>query len=138
MNMKEKYFAHKKGVKKWKTAWYWKEKDEWKGFHSKYNKKISNAKDTFVCFVTSSLDTRHYFNVYTLFIRTSKTQNWTLGLLSINFWSFLGCIFLNLFLFFPDFFFRSTVMIYNNRKSERRKAFWCSFSVQSVKNHGTK
>ena len=56
-----------------------------KAFIQNTIKKISNAKDTFVCFVTSSLDTRHYFNVYTLFIRTSKTQNWTLGLLSINF-----------------------------------------------------
>ena len=37
-------------------------------------KRLSfDNKDTFVCFIASSLDTRHYFDVYTLFfIRTSK------------------------------------------------------------------
>ena len=37
-------------------------------------KRLSfDNKDTSVCFIVSSLDTRHYFNVYTLFfIRTSR------------------------------------------------------------------
>ena len=31
-------------------------------------KRLSfDNKDTFVCFIASSLDTRHYFDVYTLF-----------------------------------------------------------------------
>ena len=45
-----------------------------KAFIQNTMKRLSfDNKDTFVCFVTSSLDTRYYFNVYTLFfIRTSK------------------------------------------------------------------
>ena len=48
-----------------------------KAFIQNIMKRISFDIGTFVCFVTSSLDTRHYFNVYTLsFIRTSKIGRW--------------------------------------------------------------
>ena len=59
MNMKRKDFTPKK------------ELESGKPLDSRRNtmKKISlDNKDTFVCFITSSLNTRHYFNVYTLFL----------------------------------------------------------------------
>ena len=64
MNMRRKDFTPKK------------ELESGKRFDTGWNtmKRISfDNKGTFMCFVTSSLDTRHYFNVYILFlIRTSK------------------------------------------------------------------
>ena len=88
---------------------------------------------------TTLLQSLHFFY---------KNQlNWTLGLLSLNFWWSLGYIVLNLFLFFSDFFliFRYTVMIYNyrNRSNDTaesqkgKKRFDAHFSEQSVKNHGS-
>ena len=58
MNMRRKDFTPKK------------ELESGKRFDTGWNtmKRISfDNKGTFMCFVTSSLGTRHYFNAYTLF-----------------------------------------------------------------------
>ena len=48
-----------------------------KAFIQNIMKRLSFDIGTFVCFVTFSLDTRHYFNAYTLsFTRTSKIGPW--------------------------------------------------------------
>ena len=58
MNMKRKDFTPKKELESRKRL----------DTGRNTMKKISfDDKGTFVCFVTSSLETRHYFNVYTLF-----------------------------------------------------------------------
>ena len=63
MNMKRKDFTPKKELESKKRL------DT--GRNSM--KRISfDDKGTFVCFVTSSLDTRHYFNVYTLFFYKNR------------------------------------------------------------------
>ena len=69
---------------------------EEKAFIQNKMKKLSFDIGTFVYFVTSFLDTRHYSNVYNLFfIRTSKIGPWACS---------------------PIFLiFRNTLMIYNNR-----------------------
>ena len=74
MNMKRKDFTPKKELKDAKRLDTRRKRMNEKAFIQNTMKSLSfNNKCTFVCFVTSSLDTRHYFNVYTVFfIRTSK------------------------------------------------------------------
>ena len=74
MNMKMKDFTPKKELKDGKRLDTGRKRMNGKAFIQNTMKRLSfDNKDTFVCFVTSSLDTRYYFNVYTLFfIRTSK------------------------------------------------------------------
>ena len=69
-----KDFTRKKELKDGKRLDTGKKRMNEKAFIQNTMKRFSfDNKDTFVCFVASSLDTRHYFNVYTLFfIRTSK------------------------------------------------------------------
>ena len=72
--MKRKDFTPKKELKDGKRLDTGRKKINEKPFIQNTMKSLSfDNKGTFVCFVTSSLDTRHYFGVYTLFfIRTSK------------------------------------------------------------------
>ena len=74
MNLNRKYFAPKKVLKDGKWLDTGRKKINEKAFIQNTMKRLSfDNKGTFVCFVTSSLDTQHYFNFYTLvFIRTSK------------------------------------------------------------------
>ena len=74
MNMKRKDFTLKKELKDGKRLYTGKKRMNEKAFIQNTMKRLSSDdKGTFVCFVTSSLNTRHYFGVYTLFfIRTSK------------------------------------------------------------------
>ena len=63
MNMKRKDFTPKKELESRKRL----------DTGRNTMKKISfDDKGTFVCFVTSSLETRHYFNVYTLFFYKNR------------------------------------------------------------------
>ena len=73
MNMKRKYFAPKKKLKDGKRLDSGRKKINEKSVIQNTMKRLSlDNKVTFGCFITSSLVMRHYFNVYTLFIRTSK------------------------------------------------------------------
>ena len=76
MNMKRKDFTPKKELKDGKRLDTGRKKINEKSFIQNTMKSLSfDNKGTFVCFVTSSLDTRHYFNVYTLFfIRAIKIE----------------------------------------------------------------
>ena len=66
--MEEKYFAPKKELKDGKRLNTGRKKMNEKVFIQNTMKRLSFDKGTFVCFVTSFLDTRHYFSVYTLFL----------------------------------------------------------------------
>ena len=69
MNMKRKDFNPKKELKDGKRFDTGRKRMNEKVFIQNTMKRLSfDNKGTFVCFVTSSLDTRHYFNVYTLFL----------------------------------------------------------------------
>ena len=69
MNMKMKDFTPKKELKDGKRLDTGRKRMNEKAFIQNTMKRLSfDNKDTFVCFVTSSLDTRYYFNVYTLFL----------------------------------------------------------------------
>ena len=74
MNMKRKDFSPKKQLKDGKRLDTGMKRMNEKTFIQNTMKRLSfDNKYMFVGFVTSSLDTRHYFNVCTLFfIRTSK------------------------------------------------------------------
>ena len=74
MNMKWKEFTPKKELKHGNRLDTGRKKMNEKAFIRNTMKRLSfDNKDTFVCFIASSLDTRHYVNVYTLFfIRSSK------------------------------------------------------------------
>ena len=76
MNMKMKDFTPKKELKDGKRLDTGRKRMNEKAFIQNTMKRLSSDdKGTFVCFVTSSLDTRHYFGVCTLFfIRTSKIR----------------------------------------------------------------
>ena len=66
--MKRKDFTRKKELKDGKRLDTGRKRLNEKAFIQNKMKRLSfDDKDTFVCFVVSSLDTRHYFNVYTLF-----------------------------------------------------------------------
>ena len=67
----EEIFHSYKGVKDGKRLDTGREKMNEKAFIQNTVKRLSFDKGTCVCFVTSSLETRHYFKVYTFFIRTS-------------------------------------------------------------------
>ena len=68
MNTKKKDFKPKKELKDGKRLDTGRKRMNEKAFIQNTMKKLLfDNKGTFVCFVTSSLDTRHYFNVYTLF-----------------------------------------------------------------------
>ena len=69
MNMKRKDFTPKKELKDGKWLDTGRKRMNEKVFIQNTRKRFSfDNKGTFVRFVTSSLDTRHYFNVYTLFL----------------------------------------------------------------------
>ena len=76
MNINRKYFPPKKELKDGKRLDTRRKRMNEKAFSQNTMKRLSfDNKGTFVCFVTSSLDTRHYFNVYTLFfIRAIKIE----------------------------------------------------------------
>ena len=66
--MKRKDFTRKKELKDAKRLDTGRKRLNEKAFIQNKMKRLSfDNKDTFVCFVVSSLNTRHYFNVYTLF-----------------------------------------------------------------------
>ena len=91
--MKMKDFTPKKELKDGKPIDTGRKRMNEKAFIQNTMKRLSfDNKDTFVCFATSSLDTRYYS---------------FLSLLSLNFSWFLGYIVLNLFLFFPFIFYFS-------------------------------
>ena len=70
MNMKRKDFSPKKELKDGKRLDTGRKRMIEKAFIQNTMKRLSfNNKGTFVCFVTSSLDTRH---LHSFFIRTSK------------------------------------------------------------------
>ena len=75
MNINRKDFTRKKKLKDGKRLDTGQKRMNENAFIQNTIKRFSfDNKAKFVCFVSSSLDTRHYFNVYTLyFIRTSKT-----------------------------------------------------------------
>ena len=67
--MKGKYFAPKKELKEGKRLDTERKKMNENVFIQNKMKRLSfDNKGTFLCFVISSLDTRHYFNFYTLFL----------------------------------------------------------------------
>ena len=69
MNMKRKDFTPKKELKNGKRLDTGRKRMNEKAFIQNTMKRFSfDNKGTFVCFVTSSLDIQHYFNVYTLFL----------------------------------------------------------------------
>ena len=69
MNMKRKYFVPEKELKDGKLIDTGREKMNEKFFIQNTMKRRSfDNKATFTCFITSSLDTRHYFNIYTLIL----------------------------------------------------------------------
>ena len=70
-------------------------------------------KDTFVCFVTSSLDKRHYLNVYTLFLQESVKLN--PGLVVLKFLMFLRVYCSQHVLIFSRFF------LFSFKTHERKK-----------------
>ena len=68
MNMKRKDVTPKKELKDGKRLDTGRKRMNEKAFiQNKMKSRSFDNKCTFVCFVTSSLDT-HYFNVYTLFL----------------------------------------------------------------------
>ena len=69
MNMKRKDVTPKKELKDGKRLDTGRKRMNEKAFiQNKMKSRSFDNKCTYVCFVTSSLDTRHYFNVYTLFL----------------------------------------------------------------------
>ena len=69
MNMKRKDVTPKKELKDGKRLDTGRKRMNEKAFiQNKMKSHSFDNKCTYVCFVTSSLDTRHYFNVYTLFL----------------------------------------------------------------------
>ena len=71
--MKRKEFTSKKELKDGNRLDAGREKMNEKAFIRNTMKRLSfDNKDTFVCFIASSLDTRHYINVYTLFFNKNQ------------------------------------------------------------------
>ena len=82
MNMKMKDFTPKKELKDGKRLDTGRKRMNEKAFIQNTMKRLSfNDKGTLVCFVTSSLDKPHYFNVYTLFLQEPVKLNPRLAVL---------------------------------------------------------
>ena len=76
MNMKRKEFTFKKELIDGNRLDTGRKKMNKKAFIRNTMESLSfDSKDTFMCFIASSLDIRHYINVYILFfIGTSKIR----------------------------------------------------------------